>query len=50
MNKRGLEKLLSAGSAKYGDDAAVHGPSSLWVDVFEHIDPQAGFWDRYLLA
>ena len=25
-------------------------PSGLWVDVVQQIEPQAGWWDRYLLA
>lgn len=25
-------------------------PSGLWVDVVEQIEPQAGFWDRYMSA
>lgn len=24
-------------------------PSGLWVDVVEQIEPQAGFWDRYMV-
>lgn len=24
-------------------------PSGLWVDVVEQIEPQAGYWDRYLV-
>lgn len=26
----------------------VYDPSGTWVDVIQQIDPQAGFWDRYL--
>lgn len=25
-------------------------PSGLWVDVVEQIEPQAGWWDRYLVG
>ena len=24
-------------------------PSGLWVDIVEQIEPQAGFWDRYMV-
>jgi catechol 2,3-dioxygenase-like lactoylglutathione lyase family enzyme len=27
---------------------AVYDPSGTWVDVIEQIDPQPGFWDKYV--
>jgi hypothetical protein len=27
---------------------ALHDPSGTWVDVIQPIDPQPGFWDKYL--
>ena len=27
-----------------------HDPSGLWIDIVEQIEPQAGFWDKYMIG
>lgn len=28
----------------------LHDPAGLWIDIVEQIEPQAGWWDRYMIA
>ena len=28
----------------------LHDPAGVWIDVVEQIDPEAGWWDRYLVG
>jgi catechol 2,3-dioxygenase-like lactoylglutathione lyase family enzyme len=28
----------------------LHDPAGVWIDVVEQIEPQAGWWDRYMIS
>jgi catechol 2,3-dioxygenase-like lactoylglutathione lyase family enzyme len=51
MTDAGLAPTLSLRDEPFGQRRfGFHDPAGLWVDVVEQIDPQEGFWDRYMVA
>ncbi|MEX0838505.1 MAG: VOC family protein [Parvibaculum sp.] len=48
---RGLPITLPLTDEPFGQRRfGFHDPSGLWVDVVEQIEPEAGFWDRYMMT
>jgi uncharacterized glyoxalase superfamily protein PhnB len=49
IKKRGLPVAYSLKDEPWGQKRfAVVDPNNLWVDVVQQINPEEGFWDRYL--
>lgn len=49
MRARGLNEEYSLTDEQFGQRRfGLKDPAGVWIDVIEQIEPEAGYWDRYL--